>query len=260
MPLALVGVVETTALVESRADQYAHYLLSVFAEKPKWHSKIRLWNLEERQHGQSLRRWSEAANRCFDFESSYARYLDNVKYHMSTGRSVRGSIKDELVSRCVVEALASGYYAALHDSCDEPLLKDICNRLRQDEARHFSMFHGFLRETGGVTPGYFLRALFVSLRRMAELDDEQIVYAAYCVGQYNKLDWHRCRKRVAAEYFVNLLQTYRWKHAYYICGLLLKIFDFGQGTVLHRLISTILYVLIRLKLQVSKLRLRWSRR
>lgn len=249
VPSELMYVLKTTALVESRADMYAGYLLSVFAEKPDWHDRIRVWNLEERQHGQSLRRWCEASDLSFDFHSTYSMYIEAVQYHEENGSSVRGSIQDELVSRCTVEALASAYYAALHDATIEPLLRDVCSRLRQDEARHFSMFLTFLRETGPLQNP--LRAVYVSLKRMIELDDDQIMYAAFCIdaGGYK---WPSCRSKVKAKYFAQLLSTYKLRHTYNICGMLLKMFDLKQSGILHRGLALAMFAMLRLRLIVYK--------
>lgn len=226
VPQDLVQVISTTALVESRADMYAEYLLSVFETKPEWHARIRRWNREEKQHGQSLSRWSELANPSFDFAKIYKRYIDKVQYHEKNGSSARGSIKNELVTRCTVEALASGYYAALYDAHEEPLLQEICNRLKQDEARHFSLFYSLLSELGGVNGLYVFSAFAIVIRRMLELSDEQIIYAAYCVGDYQA--WENSQNTVASNYFVPLFGTYKEKHARYISRMLLKIFGLEQ--------------------------------
>lgn len=245
LPKNLMQIIATTALVESRADMYAEYLLSVFDAKPEWHAKIRRWNREEKQHGQSLRKWYEKAEVSFDFENTYQRYIARVQYHEKNGSSARGSIKNELVTRCTVEALASGYYAALYDANDEPLLQEICSRLRQDEARHFSLFSSLLNESGGVTGFYRFSALSIVIRRMLELGDEQIMYAAYCVGKYER--WEDSAKKVAADYFLPLLSAYTDKHARYICKMLLKIFALEQNALLLAVATKILLLAIRIK-------------
>jgi hypothetical protein len=60
-----------------------------------------------------LRAVCEAGDQGFDFGSSMATYNSMVAYHAPTGETVRGSVLAEMVSRCVVEALASTLYQVL---------------------------------------------------------------------------------------------------------------------------------------------------
>ena len=53
---------------------------------------------------------------------------------------MRGSRAGELLARCVVESGTCSYYAALRDATREPVLRQICHHIAQDEARHYRLF------------------------------------------------------------------------------------------------------------------------
>ena len=104
---SILHITKTVCLLESRCDDYAEYLRAIFRDRePRWNAAIDQWNEEECQHGVMLRRLSESVDLSFDFPSSMAHYEGIVSYHEATGESVRGSVAAEMVSRCVVEALA----------------------------------------------------------------------------------------------------------------------------------------------------------
>lgn len=114
----LLHITKTTCLLESRCDDYAEYLQAIFRERTEdWTSAISRWNFEECQHGVTLRAVCQAVDRDFDFDFCMSQYESLVSYHAPTGESVRGSVAAEMVSRCVVEALASTLYRVLADSC-----------------------------------------------------------------------------------------------------------------------------------------------
>ena len=104
----ILHITKTVCLLESRCDDYAEYLRAIFRDREaRWNLAIDQWNAEECQHGVMLRQLSESVDSSFDFPSSMAHYEGIVSYHEPTGESVRGSVAAEMVSRCVVEALAS---------------------------------------------------------------------------------------------------------------------------------------------------------
>jgi hypothetical protein len=51
-----------------------------------------------------------------------------------------------MVARCIVEMGTTTYYQALNAVCDEPVLRDLSWRIRNDEVQHYKHFyHYFLR-------------------------------------------------------------------------------------------------------------------
>jgi hypothetical protein len=149
-----LAIVRATCLLESRSSKYGAYLVGVLP--PGFAEDIRRWADEEAHHGGALRRWLSLADPDFDIDAA-SHGFDQIPYHEGERGPIRGGVAQELLSRCVVEALASTYYRALRDGTREPLLQQICTRLMADERRHLELFAGL---------------------RIRELDDDQIVQAA----------------------------------------------------------------------------------
>jgi hypothetical protein len=224
----LLAILKTTALVESRADQYAEYLHSVFWSRDyRWREAIERWNSEERRHGALLRQVVAAADPAFDFESAMQRYTASVAYHVCDGRSVRGSIAGELVARCVVEALASTFYRALRDSLAETSARAALAALARDEARHYGMFVAMLREEqeGPHALGRWRRC-WIGLRRMTELGDQQII-GAYVAATANGEPLSLPSQRYAAA----LYPRYRLQHLLFAARLICPVL-FGRRDAL----------------------------
>ena len=218
----ILHITKTVCLLESRCDDYAEYLRAIFINRGgRWDEAIDRWNVEECQHGVMLRGLSEAVDGSFAFQESMHMYESLVSYHEPTGESVRGSIGAELVSRCVVEALASALYRVVSDAIEHPTNREIYSRLAQDEARHFGMFLKMLNreaeQNGGL--GMFNRLKF-ALLRMIQLEDSQITVAS-CVVAGRANDRIRLR-REANHYLGQLYSCYRWKHLQYAVKMLLK--------------------------------------
>ncbi len=251
----LVDIIKATCLIESRADLYSSYLISVFYSKSDWHRLIHIWNLEERQHGQALQKWSQLVDPDFNFEELYKKYIETVQYHSETGVSVRGSIANELIARCVIEALASAYYAAIRDRTPEPLLRDICDRLSKDEARHYGMFYRFLQECQKTEKINIFNKLLVLVKRVFELEDDQIIYASFCVGSYLKQEKY-IKSKETNTYISKMYPLYERKHIYYIFNFLVPILGLSKRGQLHHLLSFIFYFLIKIRIFLSRLSLR----
>ena len=176
-------VAKTVALVESRADLYSGYLRQLFPDCPEVQRQLDEWGREEAVHGEVLLRWAQLYDEDFDPVELDREYRKQVAYHDTDGRSVRGSRTAEFVCRCVVEAMASTYYLAIFTHCEEPVLRDIARRLMRDEARHFTMFRRLLAAARRQEGGSKLSEIFVAVRRMLDLDDDQVVYASFCANR-----------------------------------------------------------------------------
>lgn len=174
---SLLHITKTICLLESRCDDYAEYLQAILRDRDaSWTSAISRWNFEECQHGVVLRAMCEGQDDRFEFDSSMSKYEALVSYHAPTGESVRGSVAAEMVSRCVVEALASTLYRVLADTAADHSVKAVYSALAQDEARHYGMFLKMLNTEAIGNPkiGLFART-WLALRRMLELEDAQIM-------------------------------------------------------------------------------------
>lgn len=135
------------------------------------------WAHEEVQHGRALRAYVDAVWPGFDWERAYAGFLAEYSA-LLTPTQLEPSRGLEMAARCVVETGTSSLYRAVHDWTDEPVLRDLTDRIRSDEVRHFSHFyrsfqHYRVRE--GLGRYRVVRAM---IRRIAEAksDDALIAY------------------------------------------------------------------------------------
>ncbi|MBD8527266.1 ferritin-like domain-containing protein [Pseudomarimonas arenosa] len=247
----LLAILKTTAMLESRADAYAAYLHAVF--KPRgaaWTTAIDQWNLEERRHGGLLRQLIEATDPAFDFDQAMQDYLQTVPYHPCDGRSVRGSIAGELVARCVVEALASTYYRVLQEGVEGTMARSALAALAQDEARHYGMFRAMLQveQQGSARIGRST-VLYIALRRMLELNDQQIL-GAYALSE-------RCppgttARQLARRYALDLYPSYRLRHLLYAARLLSPIMLGWNARSLQLGLALGLWLGVRVKVWLAR--------
>lgn len=244
-------VLRTTALVESRADHYGDYLRAVFATRgAAWRDAIDAWNREEREHGLALQRLCAAIDGDFPAAQLMPAYLVAAPYHDCDGRSVRGSVADELVARCVVEALASTFYRVLRDACADPLGRRLLTTLSQDEARHYGMFAAMLDEECTRQRLPWWRRLRTGIQRMSELSDEQIMAAAWLVERPAAPVYSR--RAVARRYQAALYPLYRYKHLDFAARLLAPVLFGRRSDTLARVLALGLCLGVRLRGALSR--------
>ena len=82
---AVLHLVRTACLLESRSHHYAGYLAAVFRTRG-WEATFARWGQEEETHGRALRSWLAKEDPSFDFEQCMTRYLAAVPYHEEDGR------------------------------------------------------------------------------------------------------------------------------------------------------------------------------
>jgi hypothetical protein len=217
---AVLHLVRTACIVESRSNLYAGYLSSVFRHRG-WEARFERWGAEESTHGQSLRAWLAKEDPSFDFERCMTRYLETVPYHAEDGRSVYGSEQAELVARCFVEAMAATYYQAVGAGAEgSPSLQALCRKLAGDEARHYTMFRGLLEELRRQEGVRRLEAVQVVWRRLCALDDEQILYASYVVSGRRE---PFVLKNESRKYRAMVLSLYRPVHVRFVGTLVAQV-------------------------------------
>ncbi len=247
----LLHILRTTALVESRADQYGDYLRAVFAARGEsWRDAIDQWNREEREHGRALRRLAEAAGGGFAFERVMDAYLDGVAYHACEGRSVRGSVAGELVARCIVEALASTFYRVLRDSCRDETGRCVLHTLALDEARHYGMFKAMLDAECAQRRLSLRQRLRVGFGRMLELSDEQIMVAAWLVDPAAGPRYRR--RAVARRYQAALYPRYRLTHLNFAARLIVPVLFGRRSETLNRSFAVLLWLGLRVRTVLNR--------
>lgn len=178
----IVPLVKAASMVEYNSGDYRIYLHNVFHDDARIRTAVDGWADEEVQHGVALARWAKLADPHFDFEASFARFLEGYRLPLDADASVRGTRTGELIARCMVETGTSSYYSALAAATEEPVLKAICERIADDEVAHYWLFHTYMtrylvREELGVW-----RRLSVALARIAESEDDELAYAYYAAN------------------------------------------------------------------------------
>ncbi len=175
----LLAAVKTAALVEANSADYVTYLHNVFAGDRSFLDAVSSWGDEEAQHGVALGRWSEMVDPTFDFEACLARFRAGYRIPVDASQSVRGSAAGELLARCVVESGTCSFYAAMRDYAREPVLRQICHRIAQDEAHHYRLFKTHYARYAARTSLGLIERLKIALGRVNETSDDELAYAYY---------------------------------------------------------------------------------
>lgn len=205
----IVSVVKAASMVEFNADDYRRYLNNVFADDPKMRDAIDQWSVEEVQHGSALGRWASLADPDFRFERSFRIFRENYRLPLDATTSVRGSRSGELIARCMVETGTNSFYSALADATDEPVLKDICRRIAEDEYAHYCLFHAAMRRYLKRERLSFAERVRVAFDRVAESEDDELA-TAYWAANNSGRRFERRRNSVA--YARASLRYYRPRH------------------------------------------------
>lgn len=203
----MVKLIKAASLVEYNGDDYAEYLCNVFSEDSEFQQAARQWAAEEVQHGEALGRWAQMVDPEFDFDGAVKRFRNGFSVDVDATSSVRGSRCGELVARCIVEVGTSSYYGSLADSTDEPVLKDICQRIAADELRHYKLFYTHLRRYLDHERIGKLRRLMIALGRVRETEDDELAYAYYAANTPANEDYDR--KRWSKAYMNRALAIYK---------------------------------------------------
>lgn len=242
----LLGMVKASALVERNGADYGLYLRNVFGEDPEFCAIVDEWAAEEIQHGEALRRWAELADPGFDFDRAFRCFTEGYSLPLETRTSVRGSRCGELVARCIVETGTSSLYAALYDACEEPVLREICQRIGADEIRHYKLFLTWVEryhQREGL--GRWSRAK-VALGRMWESGDDELAWAWYAANERDRPYDHRrdsdAITRVA-------YACYRPVHVRKVVRMVLRAIGFRSGPRVDALLTRLVWGLVRWRLR-----------
>ena len=121
--------------------------------------------------------------------------------------SVRGSRTGEWVARCVVETGTSSMYTALAQAAEEPVLKQICQKIASDEFRHYKLFYDHMkRYEARERPGLLARARVILRRLWEARGDDELPFAYYCANPgefaaYDRRASGRAYSRRASRYY-----------------------------------------------------------
>lgn len=200
----LLAAVKTAALVEANSADYVEYLHQVFHDDETFCQAATHWGDEEAQHGAALGRWAELVDPNFEFPLALARFRAAYRLPLDSADSVRGSRAGELLARCVVESGTCSYYAALRDASSEPVLRQICHHIAQDEAQHYRLFQTHYRRYPTL-PRW--RRLQVALGRVVETGDDELGQAWYCANVGGRADAPAYARAACAGRYQNIVTS-----------------------------------------------------
>jgi len=245
---SLLAAVKAASLVEYNAPDYVAYLKRVYRGAPEQTIRnIEHWGEEEIQHGLALARWAELADPSFDFRRAFARFRTRYRpWHFEgADRSIRGSRRGEMITRCVVESGTSSFYSAIRDASAEPVLKEVAGRIAADEFRHYRLFYDILQsDTEPDLPRW--RKLWVALTRVKESDDDELACAYYCanIPPEREDDLPYRRKTYARAYHATAMTLYRRHHIDKLVKMVMKPTGFDPAGRLSELAGAALWHLL----------------
>lgn len=216
----LLKAVKAAAMVEYNATDYVTYLCNVFDDRPDIQKLIVQWGDEEVQHGAALGRWCEMADPGFTMKAAFERFLDIYRIPLDAEESVRGSRAGELVARCVVESGTSSFYTAIKEATQEPVLKQIAQKIAADEWAHYKLFLdtlGSLDEKPSM-----LEKAKVALLRVNEADDDELASAYFAANTTAGDGAVYDRKKYAAAYEARALVLYQRQHTNSLINMIAK--------------------------------------
>lgn len=220
----MLRIIKAAAMVEFNGGAYADYLCSVFGDDSEFQEAARRWAEEEVQHGQALSRWAQMADPDFDFDSRFADFSKKIQLPVESENSVRGTRCGELVARCMVEVGTSSYYTALREATQEPVLREICQRIAQDEIRHYKLFYTHMERYRDIENLGRLKRLWVGLGRIGESEDDELAYAYYAANnQGEPYD----RKKCIRAYMSRAYGFYETRHVERAITLIFKAVGFA---------------------------------
>lgn len=163
-----------SSFIESGSDIYTHNLVRHYDGDEEIQQWLRdHWEPEELQHGRALAAYVQHVWPDFDwqaaFDSFFAEYTAGA-----TPETLHPSRGMEMAARCVVETGTAVLYRAIHDTTDEPVLKELTNRIRSDEVRHYSYFYRYFNKYQAL-PDYHqnrLRVFRTLYGRLRDIDNE----------------------------------------------------------------------------------------
>jgi rubrerythrin len=246
----LLKVVKAAALVEKNGREYARYLQEVFADDSQFVEDAWRWADEEVQHGDALGRWAEMADPSFKFDQSFAEFAATIRLPEQVDGSVRGSKTGELVSRCMVECGTSSMYTAMAAATDEPVLKQICQKIAADELRHYKLFYDYeKRYLEHENIGKWKR-FWVALSRARETEDDELAYAYYAANHNGDGPYER--KLYNSKYAARIYSYYRFRHVERALAMAFKSVGLKPHGRLNMLLARVAYALIRRRVRRSR--------
>lgn len=131
------------SFIEITSDIYVGNLSSYFDDSPETVTWLdRVWEPEELQHGEALKKYIHTAWPDFDWEAAYEGFRE--EYGAICNLEVLQPTRArEMLARMIVETGTSTLYKAFlsyAEGIDEPVLAKIVSNISKDEVHHFARF------------------------------------------------------------------------------------------------------------------------
>jgi len=176
----LFVLVCSASLIESGSGLYTRNLVHYFAKDLEICDWLRdHWEPEELQHGQALKAYIQHGWPEFDWNGAYVDFLEQYS-KLCTADNLEPTRGQEMVARCVVEMGTTTYYQALNSVCDEPVLRALTWRIRNDELQHYRHFYRYFLKYQIQAPVGRLLVIAALWRRLAELRHSDTEIALRC--------------------------------------------------------------------------------
>ncbi len=174
----LFKVVAIASFIEITSGVYEENLASFYAGDDKLVAWLHdTWEVEELQHGEALRHYVRTVWPDFDWNSAYARFREHYLPLCNT-EAFQPTKAREMIARMVVETGTSTYYRALEQHAtdiDEPILKELCHNISQDEVHHYKGFSNAFaqyNETEKNSKTDIVKVLYARLKAAGDEDIE----------------------------------------------------------------------------------------
>lgn len=245
----LLAVAKAASLVEYNGYDYGTYLQGVFAGDKAFCRAAETWANEEVMHGKALRNWCELADPDFDFDKAIADFRAGFRVDMEADASIRGSRSGELVARCIVETGTSSLYSALADATDEPVLKQVCQMIADDELRHYRLFHTYLARYLKKEDIGALERWKIALGRIQESEDDELAYAYYAAnGGLPDYD----RSYFMSKAMETAFSKYRRPHVRKAVGLTLKAVGLREDGLMAGALTPVVQAMLRRRVRLYR--------
>lgn len=193
----------SASFVEILAETYSDNLIAYFrADSEISHWLQQTWQQEEVQHGRALKLYVQTVWPEFDWECAYDAFRTEYSV-LCTVEQLEPRMALELVARCVVETGTSTFYRAVQDYVSEPMLHQLMDNIRSDEAGHYRQFRHFFSSYNAIDPQSAWAVIATIWRRMRDVrgQDVYIAFKHVYTGRHPNQpflasDWHRYTQMV----------------------------------------------------------------
>ncbi len=251
----LLATIKAASLVEANAPDYVTYLCNVFRGDTALCEAVHLWGEEEVQHGRALARWAALADPGYDLDRALDTFRAGYQQlPLDTSQSTRGSRPGELFARCIVESGTTSFYSAMHDTVQEPVLKQIARNIAADEVRHYKLFRTHLDayEARGDSITRMARLRILG-DRIAEVGDDEFGYAFYAANIAPVSSEPYDRDRCSAAYENGAYGLYSRAHVEKAVRMMLRAVGFRTASPVVKVSLPVAWHLMRRKQKKLKL-------